>query len=135
MPPEFEDMWVAVIEQGESGKVAIGGANKATDSMTNSAVFLVADWFSGEEMVLEQWHINNIFFNLRGKEFRVLNRETVPSRRVSRHAGIDITGTQHLGSQQRLPLGVSKHSGKPLGTKGMRTCDDSSNLAAPTDEM
>jgi len=53
MGPKFEDMWVAVIEQGGIAEAAIDG-NETIDSMTNTAVILVADWFPGGEMVAEQ---------------------------------------------------------------------------------
>ena len=43
MPPKFEDMWVVVIRQGEAAEAAINGVNKTIDSMTNTAVILVAD--------------------------------------------------------------------------------------------
>ena len=34
-------------------------------------------------MVAEQWQMDHIFIDLRGREFRGLNREIVPSRRTS----------------------------------------------------
>ena len=58
--------------------------------MTNTAVVLVADWFPGGEMAVEQWHIDYIFIDLRGRHFRGLNREFVSRRRASLDPGTDI---------------------------------------------
>jgi hypothetical protein len=47
-------MCVAVIEQGGTAETAIDGVNETIDSMTNTAVILVAGWFLGGEMAVEQ---------------------------------------------------------------------------------
>jgi hypothetical protein len=44
---------VFVAEQGESAEASIDGVNEAIDSITNTAVVLVADWFPGGEVALE----------------------------------------------------------------------------------
>jgi len=54
MGPKFEDMWVAVIEQRGIAEAAIDGVNETIDSMTNTPVILVADWFPRGEMASEQ---------------------------------------------------------------------------------
>jgi len=54
MAPKSEEMWVFVVEQGGAAKASIDGVNEAIDSITNRAVVLVADWFPGGEMALEQ---------------------------------------------------------------------------------
>lgn len=54
MGPKFEDMWVAVIEQEGTAEAAIDGVDETIDSTTNTAVILVADWFPGGEMAVEQ---------------------------------------------------------------------------------
>jgi len=54
MGPKFKDMWVAVIKQGETAEAVIDGVNETIDSMTNTAVILVAVWFPGGEMAVEQ---------------------------------------------------------------------------------
>jgi hypothetical protein len=54
MGPKFEDMWVAVIEQGRTAEAAIDGVNETIDSMTSATVIIVAGWFLGEEMAVEQ---------------------------------------------------------------------------------
>ena len=51
---KFEDMWVAVIEQEVIAEAAIDGVDEIIDSMTNTSVILVADWFPGGEMAVEQ---------------------------------------------------------------------------------
>ena len=48
-------------------------------------------WFPGGEMAVEQWHMDYIFIDLWGRDFRGLNREFVSRRRASLHAGMDIT--------------------------------------------
>jgi len=52
--PKFEEMWVFVVEQGGAAEASIDGVNDAIDSITNTAVVLVADWFPEGEMALEQ---------------------------------------------------------------------------------
>jgi hypothetical protein len=47
-------MWVFVVEQGEAAEAAIDGVKETIDSITNTVVILVADWFPGGEMALEQ---------------------------------------------------------------------------------
>jgi len=37
-----------------TAEAAIDGVNETIDSMTNIAVILVADWFAGGEMAVEQ---------------------------------------------------------------------------------
>jgi len=41
MAPKFEEMWVAVAEQGRAAEAAIDGVNEAIDSIINTAVVLV----------------------------------------------------------------------------------------------
>jgi hypothetical protein len=53
MGPKFEDMCVAVIEQGGTAKAAVDGVNETIDRMTNTVVILVADWFPRGEMAIE----------------------------------------------------------------------------------
>jgi hypothetical protein len=76
---------------GGTAEALIDGVNETIDSMTNTAVILIADWFPGGEMAVEQWHINNIFIDLRGRDFRGLNREFVSRRRASLDPGTDVT--------------------------------------------
>jgi len=54
MGPKFEDMWVAMIEQGGIAETIIDGVNKTINSMTNTVVILVADWFPRGEIAVEQ---------------------------------------------------------------------------------
>jgi len=58
--------------------------------MIDSGDFLVADWFPGRGMAAEHWHIDNIFIDLRQRDFRGQNREIVPSQRASLDAGMDV---------------------------------------------
>jgi hypothetical protein len=52
--PNFEETPTVAIEQGRVAEAAIDGANEAIDSMTNTAVVLVGDWFPGGGMAAEQ---------------------------------------------------------------------------------
>ena len=52
--PNFEKTPTVAIEQGGTAEAAIDGVSKTIDSMTNTAVVLVADWFPGGEMAVEQ---------------------------------------------------------------------------------
>ena len=52
--PNFEEIPTVAIELGGAAEAAINGVNKTMDSMTNTAVVLVADWFPGGEMAVEQ---------------------------------------------------------------------------------
>ena len=42
------------IEQGGIAEAAINGVNETINSITNTAVALIADWFPGGEMAAEQ---------------------------------------------------------------------------------
>jgi len=54
MAPISEEMWEVVVEQGKQLEAAINGVNKAIDSITHTRVVVVADWFPGGEMAIEQ---------------------------------------------------------------------------------
>jgi len=64
--------------------------DKTIDSMTNTAVLLITDWFPRGERSGEQSHIDHIFINLGGRKFRGPNREIVPSRRASLDVGTHV---------------------------------------------
>jgi hypothetical protein len=52
--PNFEETPIVAIEQAGAAEVAIDGINETIDGMTNTAVVLIADWFPGGEMAVEQ---------------------------------------------------------------------------------
>jgi len=52
--PNFEKTPTVAIEQGGAAEAAIDGVNETIDSVTNTVVVLVADWFPGGEMAVEQ---------------------------------------------------------------------------------
>jgi hypothetical protein len=52
--PNFEETPTVAIEQGGAVEAAIDGVNETIDSMTDTAVVLVADWFPGGEMAVKQ---------------------------------------------------------------------------------
>jgi len=54
MAPKSEEVRVVVVERGGAAEALIDGVNEAIDSITNTAVVLVVDWFPGGEMALEQ---------------------------------------------------------------------------------
>ncbi len=53
MAPEFGDRPIVMMEQGGTAEAAINGINETNDSMTNTAVILVADRRPAGEMALE----------------------------------------------------------------------------------
>jgi len=54
MAPKSEEVRVVVVEQGGVAEALIDSVNEAIDSITNTAVVLVVDWFPRGEMALEQ---------------------------------------------------------------------------------
>ena len=52
--PNFEETPTVAIEQGGAAEAAIDGVNETIDSVTDTMVVLVADWFPGGEMGGEQ---------------------------------------------------------------------------------
>jgi hypothetical protein len=52
--PNFEETPTVAIEQGGAAEAAIDGVNETIDSMTNTVVVLVAEWFPQGEMAVEQ---------------------------------------------------------------------------------
>jgi hypothetical protein len=48
--PNFEETSTVAIEQGGAAEAASDGVNQTVDSLTNTAVFLIADLFPGGEM-------------------------------------------------------------------------------------
>jgi hypothetical protein len=50
----FEETPTVAIEHARAAEAAIDGANETIDSITNTAVVLIADWFLGGEMAVEQ---------------------------------------------------------------------------------
>ena len=45
---------MVTIKQGGTAEMAIDGVNETIDSLTDTTVVLVADWFPGGEMAAEQ---------------------------------------------------------------------------------
>ena len=60
---------------------AIDGVNETIASATNTVFVFVADWFPGGELAVEQDHIDYVFIDLRGRDFRGLKCYSVPPRR------------------------------------------------------
>ena len=52
--PNFEKTPTVAIEQGGTAEAAIDGVSETIEGLTNTAVVLVADWFPGGEMAVEQ---------------------------------------------------------------------------------
>jgi hypothetical protein len=64
--------------------------------MIKIAIILVANKCPKEEMTVEQWHIDHIFIDLRGRVFRDLNRWFVSRRGASLDPGTDVTNKSML---------------------------------------
>jgi len=62
-------------------------------ALTNTVFVFVAHWFPGGELTVEQDHIDYVFIDLRGRDFRGLKCNSVPllretlRRRSKGHAG------------------------------------------------
>ena len=72
-------------------EAAIKGVNEAIVSVANTVFVFVAGWFPGGELAVEEDHIDYIFIDLRGREFKGLKCKCVPPRWVFRHTWKDIT--------------------------------------------
>ena len=81
-----------MIEQGGAAEAEIDGVNEKIHSVTDSVIVVVADRFPRGEMAVEQWHINYIFIDLRGRDSTGRNREFVPPRRAFLHPRTDVSG-------------------------------------------
>jgi len=71
-------------------EAAIDGVNEAIVSVTNTVFVFVTGWFPGGELAVEEDHIDYIFIELRGREFRGLKCKCVPPQLVFRHTWKDI---------------------------------------------
>jgi len=71
-------------------EAAIDGVNETIVGVTNTVLVFVAGWFPGGELAVEEDHIDYIFIDLRGREFRGLQCKCVPPRLVFRHTWKDI---------------------------------------------
>jgi len=63
-------------------------------------------------MAVEQWHIDHIFIDLRGRDFRGLNREIVSRRGASLDPGTDISLNikSWYGSSEVTPVNIKNRS-------------------------
>ena len=67
--PKFEDIWMRVIEQGSGTEAAINGVNAMIDSMTRKPLCNENYRGVGGEMAVEQRHVNQIFIDMRKRDF------------------------------------------------------------------
>lgn len=76
-----------------TGEAALIIVNGTIDRMTKTAVFFRCPLGSCVEMAKEKWHIGYYIIMSRGRDLECLNNGFVSARRVSRHAGMDISNS------------------------------------------
>lgn len=71
----FEETSTIAIHQGKATEATIDDINETINSLINIVIDLVVNWCSEEEMIVEQWHIDNNFIDLQKRDFKDFNHE------------------------------------------------------------
>ncbi len=90
MAPKLRKRPIVMTEQGGTAEAAFDAVDGTIDSITTAAVFSHYKPNPYKETAVEQSHIDNIFMELRVRDFRGLNHKFVLLRRASLNVGTNI---------------------------------------------